>query len=111
MLETEYKFAEVYDLAKQLDAAADRVQFKNIFNNANGGVALLTFKAGQHLDTHLAPAEVMVYVVEGEVVFTMFDKPHTLQANSFMLMGEGVPHSVVANTDAKVMLVKIKSES
>ena len=41
MLETEYKFAEVYDLAKQLDAAADRVQFKNIFNNANGGVALL----------------------------------------------------------------------
>lgn len=109
MLETEYKFGEVHDLAKQLEAGEERVHFKNIFSNANGGVALLAFKAGQKLDTHLAPAEVMVYVVEGEVEFTMLDKKHVIKTGHFMLMGEGVPHSVVANTDTKVMLVKVKA--
>lgn len=109
MLKTEYKFGEVHDLASQLKAEEDRIQFKNIFTNDNGGVSLLAFKAGQKLDTHLAPAEVMVYVTEGEIEFTMLDKPHTIKTGCFLLMGERVAHSVVANTDAKVMLVKIKS--
>lgn len=109
MLETDYKFGEVHELAKQLEAGEERVQFRNIFTDNNGGVELLAFKAGQKLDTHLSPAEVMVFVVEGEVEFTMIDKPHTIKAGFFMLMGQGVPHSVVAATDAKVMLVKIKA--
>ena len=111
MLETEYKFGEVHDLAKQLEAGEERVHFKNIFTNTGGGVSLLAFKAGQKLETHLSPAEVMVYVVEGEIEFTMLDKLHTIRTHKtehLMLMGQGVPHSVVAKTDAKVLLVKIK---
>lgn len=108
MLDTEYKFGEVYNLAEQIKGAADRVQFQNIFTNGNGGVSLLDFKTGQKLDTHVAPAQVMVYVLEGEVAFTMMDTTHTIKAGNFMLMGEGVPHSVVANTDSKVLLIKIK---
>ena len=108
MLETEYKFGEVHDLAKQLEAGEERVHFKNIFTNTGGGVSLLAFKAGQKLETHLSPAEVMVYVVEGEIEFTMLDKLHTIKTDHFMLMGQGVPHSVMAKTDAKVLLVKIK---
>lgn len=109
MLETEYKFGEVHTLAPQINSAADKVQFKNIFENGNGGVSLLAFKKGQALAEHLAPAEVMVYVLEGEVEFTMLGTPHDLKAGKFMLMGEGVPHSVVAKADSKVMLVKVKS--
>lgn len=51
----------------------------------------------------------MIYVVDGEVEFTMIDRKHLIKAGNFMLMGEGVPHSVIANTDSKVMLVKIKA--
>lgn len=108
MLETEYKFGEVYDLAPQVEFGDERVQFKRVFENGNGGVSLLAFKAGQKLDEHLAPAEVMVCVVEGEIVFTMIDKPYVLRAGEFLLMGASVPHSVVANVDSKVMLVKVK---
>ena len=62
------------------------------------------------LATHQAPAEVMVNVIEGEIVFTMLDTPHTMRKGDFLLMGNGVPHSVHAVTDAKVMLVKIKHD-
>lgn len=108
MLETSYKFGEVHVLANQIENGADRVHFKGIMQNENGGIALVAFKAGQVLDTHVAPAELMVTVLEGEIEFTVQDTPHHLAAGEFMLVGEGVPHSVVAKTDAKMLLVKIK---
>lgn len=108
MINTEYKFGEVHTLANQVENGEDKVHFANIFNNENGGVALVAFKGGQKLDTHTAPAEVMVNVLEGEVEFTILDKPHTLRGGEFLLLGADVPHSVFAHTDAKVMLIKVK---
>ncbi|MDE6300993.1 MAG: cupin domain-containing protein [Muribaculaceae bacterium] len=109
MLDTKYKFGEVHDLAAQVEAATDRVHVQHIFNTANGGVALLAFKAGQKLDEHVAPANLMVNVLEGEIEFTVVDTPHTLKAGEFMLVGENVRHSVAAKADSKVLLVKVKS--
>lgn len=109
MIDTDYKFGEVHKLSDQVESGEERVHFKNIFNNANGGVALIAFKEGQKLDEHLAPAELMVTVLEGEIIFTMVDKPHTLKTGEFMLVGEGVVHSVFATTDSKIMLTKIKA--
>lgn len=109
MLDTKLKFGEVYKLTDLVEQSGDRVSFANIFSNANGGVVLLAFKAGQELDTHLAPAELMVNVLEGEIEFTMLDTPHVLKAGEFLLVGEGVPHSVVAKADSKMMLVKVKA--
>ncbi len=109
MLNTEYKFGEVHVLADQIQVAEDHPQFHRIFENANGGVVLLALKDGQKLDQHLAPAELMVNVIEGSIEFTVIDKPHTINAGEFMLVGEGVPHSVIAKADSKVILVKVKA--
>lgn len=109
MINTEYKFGEVHVLADLIQVAEDHPQFHRIFENANGGVVLLALKAGQKLDEHLAPAELMVNVIEGSIEFTMIDKPHTINAGEFMLVGEGVPHSVVVKADSKVMLIKVKA--
>lgn len=109
MLETDYKFGEVHDLSSQIENGEDRIHFKGIFNNSNGGVSLIAFKAGQQLAEHVAPAELMIYVLEGEIVFTVIDNPHTLHAGQFMLVGQDVRHSVVANADSKMMLIKIKA--
>ncbi len=51
----------------------------------------------------------MVTALEGEIVFTMIDNPITLRAGEFILVGAGVPHSVLANCDSKIMLTKIKA--
>lgn len=108
MLNTEYKFGEVHDLASQIESGEDKVHFRGIFSNDNGGAVLLAFKAGQRLDTHIAPAELMVTVLEGEIEFKMIDKVNSIKAGQFMLMGADVPHSVAAVKDSKVMLVKVK---
>lgn len=108
MINTEYKFGEVHGLVNQIEAGEDKVHFKNIFSDENGGVMLVAFKAGQKLDTHTAPAEVMVNVLEGEIEFTMLNRTMTLRAGEFLLMGADVPHSVAAKADTKMMLVKVK---
>lgn len=110
MLKTDYKFGEVFPLASQVEKNDSKVEFKDVMNNGNGGVVLLAFSAGLDLAKHLAPAEVMVYVLEGEVIFTMLDTPLHLHKGEFFLMGQDVPHSVHAVTDAKVMLIKIKRD-
>ena len=108
MLNTDYRFSEVYSLAAQIEAGTDKVHFKPVFSTDHGGVVLAAFKAGQKLDTHVAPAELMVNVLEGEIEFSVLGHHHRLQAGQFMLVGSGVEHSVAATTDAKLMLVKIK---
>lgn len=109
MLKTEYRFGEVHDLSSQVNADSQNVLFRSIFESSNGGVSLLAFEKGQSLARHLAPAEVMVYVMEGEVVFSLPENTHRLKAGEFMLVGEGVAHAVQAVADSKVMLVKVKS--
>lgn len=108
MIDTEVKFGEVHDLAAQIENGSDHVHFQSIFSNPNGGVSLVAFKAGQKLDPHMAPAEVMVYVLEGEIEFTMLDRPNILKPGQFLLMGADVSHSVRALGDSKLMLVKVK---
>ena len=108
MLNTDYKFGEVHCITDQIETGSDKVHFKPIFSNENCGVVLVAFKAGQKLDTHVAPAELMVNVLEGEIDFTVLDKPHTLKAGEFMLVGAEVAHSVLAKADSKMMLVKVK---
>ena len=108
MTKTEFRYGEVHGLLNQVEKGNDKVHFRNIFETGNGGVALIAFEEGQSLDTHLAPAEVMVTVLEGEVEFTMDGRPNTIKAGEFLLMGADVPHSVVAKADSKLLLVKVK---
>lgn len=110
MISTNFKFGEVFPLAAQIGDNDIKVAFQQIVGNDNGGVVLLGFKAGQELERHLAPAEVMIYVIEGDVDFMMNDMPLHLHKGDFFLMGNGVSHSVKALSDAKVMLIKIKPD-
>lgn len=105
---TDFRFGEVYRLADQVEKAGDKVQFRNIFETHRGGVSLLAFEAGQALDEHIAPAEVMVNVLSGEIEFNFAGTPKTLREGEFLLMGQDVLHSVKAVTDAKLMLIKVK---
>lgn len=109
MADTSLHFGEVLSLAEQIEISAERVQFKNIFSNPNGGVTILAFKEGQKLDEHLAPADVMIFVYQGKVEFTINNTPRILSAGEFILMRQGEPHSVIAKADSKIILIKVKA--
>lgn len=107
-MKTDFKFGEVHHLADQIVAGKEKVNFRNVFETSQGGVSLLAFEKGQRLEPHIAPAELMVYVLEGEIEFTMIDKPHILEKGDFILVGKDAVHSVSATKDAKVALFKVQ---
>ncbi|MCM1020606.1 MAG: cupin domain-containing protein [Muribaculum sp.] len=108
MLRTDYQFGEVVDLESHFNFNHENIGFKNVLSDENGGVSLLSFAKGQSLPEHLAPANVMLTVIEGDIGFTMFGRLSNLKRGEFILMGKGVPHSIHANADSKIMLIKIK---
>lgn len=87
MINTNFKFGEVLNLAKQIEVDSLKPVFKNVFNNDNGGVVLVAFSAQQNLTEHVAPVDLMVYVLEGEIEFTMNSEINNLKAGDFLLMG------------------------
>ena len=107
-MKTNFKFGEVIKFNEAINYNSEKVEFKTVFETSKGGVSLVALKAGQKLDTHTAPFEVMITVCEGEIEFTMLDKSNRIKAGEFFLMGANVPHSVVANTDSKLMITKVK---
>lgn len=107
-MKTNYKFGEVTKQNSVIDYSDNSVVFKQVFETNNGGVALLALKAGQKLETHTTPFEVMVNVSEGEIEFKMLDDEKNIKEGEFLLMGANVPHSVVARKDSKILLIKIK---
>ena len=109
-MKTNFKFGEVVKFNEAIGYNSEKVEFRPVFETTKGGISLVAMKAGQKLDTHMAPFEVMVTVCEGEIEFTMLDQSKRLRAGEFLLMGANVPHSVVANIDSKLMLVKIKDD-
>ena len=110
-MKTNFKFGEVQKFNEAIKYNSEKVEFVPVFETSDGGVSLIAMKAGQKLDTHTAPFEVMVTLCEGEVEFTMLDQSYRLKSGDFFLMGANVPHSLVANIDSKIMLVKIKDKS
>lgn len=108
-MKTDYKFGEAIRFDEAISYSDERVVFSNVFETQYGGVSTVAMKAGQKLDTHEVPFEVMVVMCVGEVDFTMLDMTHDLKAGEFMLMGANVPHSVVAKQDSIITLVKIKN--
>lgn len=109
-MKTNFQFGEVLKFNESVSYNSEKVEFKTIFETTKGGVALIALKAGQKLDTHQTPFEVMVALCEGEVEFTMLEQSHRLSTGEYFLMGANVPHSVVANRDSKILLVKIKDD-
>ncbi|MCH5231823.1 MAG: cupin domain-containing protein [Muribaculaceae bacterium] len=109
-MKTNFKFGEVLRINEAIEYNSEKVEFKTVFDTGKGGVSFVALKAGQKLETHTAPFEVMVTVCEGEIEFTMLDQSKRIKAGEFLLMGANVAHSVVANTDSKLMLVKVKDD-
>ena len=109
-MKTNFRFSEVIRLNDAIEYNADRVEFTSVFETSKGGVSLVAMRGGQRLETHTTPFEVMVIVCEGEIEFTMLDHSKLIRAGEFILMGANVSHSVVANTNSKLMLIKVKED-
>ncbi|MFD2787432.1 cupin domain-containing protein [Hymenobacter rubripertinctus] len=67
-------------------------------------VVLLALRAGAELKTHTAPGVISVQVLEGRIAFTAGAQVAELAPGQLLALHAGIPHSVVAVTEAVFLL-------
>ena len=70
---------------------------------------LFTFRAGQRLKEHHTSSQILVQVISGKIAFDA--RGHTIEAAAGVLLQleRNVPHSIVAVTDASVLVTMTPS--
>lgn len=72
-------------------------------------LVLLAFKAGQQLREHCTSSQILVQTLRGRLTFTAAGQSIKLQAGMVLQLEANIPHAVVAQTDAVMLLTMIPS--
>ena len=93
------------DVAKQVDVPDDSTISKTIYQDDRLKVVLFGFAPGQELSEHTAAVPAIVHFLEGEARVTLSDEVIEAQPNSWIHMPARMPHSVLAETQVKMLLL------
>lgn len=107
-METKFQEKAQFHLADALNYQKGKVEFETIMSSHNGSVVLVAFDKDSHLDSHPAPEDVLIYLIEGEADFHIAEDVERLSPGDSLLLAKGTLHSVKPLRDTKVMIVKIR---
>lgn len=104
----DYIFIEnLDDLLPQITAGS--VVSKAFLKNEQVNVTLFGFDAGEGLTEHTAAFPAIVHILAGEGDFTLGSENHPIQAGAWIYMPPHLPHSLLAKTPLKMLLILVKS--
>ncbi|GLV60575.1 hypothetical protein KDH_73940 [Dictyobacter sp. S3.2.2.5] len=74
-------------------------------------LVLFSFKAGQQLKEHKTSSQIIVQAICGSIEFTANASQTTLRTGMVLQLEMNVPHSIIALTDAQVLVTMVPSPS
>jgi len=100
--------AQVIDLAKAVSPPADGIISRTIYQDERLKAVLFGFGVGQELSEHTASKPAIMHFVSGEADVTLGGKPLAATAGTWVHMGAGMPHSIVAKSPLVMLLLLLK---
>jgi quercetin dioxygenase-like cupin family protein len=100
------KRARLTDLVQFQDGS---VVSRSVLKKDSGSVTLFAFAEGESLSEHTVPYDALVYIAEGEARIAVSDAVHDVKGGELLLLPAGVPHSLQAVSEFKMMLVMLRS--
>ncbi len=98
---------EPVNLAKQVEVLPGQVVSRTLAQNAALSLTLFAFDKGEEISAHESHGDALVHVLEGEGVFTVDGKAHTVKAGEALVMPAGKPHAVFASHAFKMLLTVV----
>ncbi|HXX78615.1 MAG TPA: cupin domain-containing protein [Ktedonobacteraceae bacterium] len=99
----------VFDLRTLTHFREDEPYVQVLSDIGGARLVLFAFKAGQQLREHSTPSQILVQALRGRLLFTAAGQGIKLQAGTVLQMEANIPHAVVAQTDAVMLLTIIPS--
>lgn len=72
------------------------------------GMTLFVFDGNEEISTHTAPGDAFVQILEGQAEITIAGTVHQMAEGQAIVMPAGIPHSVRAVTQFKMLLTVVK---
>lgn len=101
----------VFDLRKLTQFREDNPYVQVLSDIGDARVVLFTFKVGQQLKEHRTTSQILVQVLRGRATFSTAANSVKLRAGMVLQLEENVPHSVLAQTDAVMLVTMTPSPS
>jgi quercetin dioxygenase-like cupin family protein len=94
----------VFDLRTLARFRDDHPHIQVLSDLGSARVVLIAFRAGQQLAEHRSPGQVLMQVLRGRIIIETPEKHVRLQAGLLLRLEASVLHSVIARTDALMLL-------
>lgn len=95
------------NLKNYIDYQDGSIVSKILMKKDETSVTLFAFGENELIDTHSAPMDAMVNVLDGEAQITIANESFHLKEGDIIIMPANVPHSLKAITAFKMLLTKI----
>lgn len=98
-------------LTHQLQYSEDKPHIQRLLETPFSKEIRITFKAGQVMKEHTAPAPIVVEVFEGAISFGVNNTILQLKKGDLLTLDAKVPHDLKATADSIVRLTRSKTDN
>jgi quercetin dioxygenase-like cupin family protein len=97
----------VKNIKEGIEFQSDSTIIKMILKKNNGNIVLFAFDKEQGLIEHAASSDALVFIIEGEIEFTISNGKYLLKEGDTLTLPSKIPHSLFAIKQTKMLLVVI----
>lgn len=97
---------KVINLKETIEYQDNSIVSKVFLSKNQASVTLFAFDKGEIIDTHIAPMDAIVNILEGEAEIVIADEAFSLKTGEMIIMPANIPHSLKAVDKFKMLLVK-----
>lgn len=99
------------DLVEEVDISGGSTISKTLYQDGRLKAILFGFAAGQELSEHTASMPAIIHFLSGEARVTLGAETIEAKPNTWVHMPAGLPHSIAARTEVRMLLLLLKSET
>jgi quercetin dioxygenase-like cupin family protein len=96
------------NLADAIDIPDGGILSKPLLTTDRAKVVLFAFAPGQELSEHTANVPALLHILEGDATLTLGPDTHPAHPGTWTHMPAHLPHSILAHTPLKMLLVMLK---
>lgn len=98
------QFTLIAALQEPLEAPADSIVSKTVYNGDGVRIVLFAFAPGQELTEHTSTREALIHMLDGSAHITLGGEAVDASAGTLIRMAPNLPHSVQAQSHVRLLL-------
>lgn len=101
-------YSIVPSLASHVTCPEEGILSKLVVSDAHIRVTMFGLSKGQEMTEHATNMEAVIQFVEGRATVTLGNDSHEVDAGTWIRMTPGLPHSILAQTPVKMLLIILR---